>query len=76
MVKVPAAAVVPPIIVLSITPPLTVRLSATRESARVPVQPSVNDVAARRAVEGEPPSVSVTLVSSLFVSAAGVIAAW
>lgn len=70
LVNVPAAAVVPPMIELSMTPPEMVRLSATRLSASVPVQPSVSDVAPRSAVEGEPPRVRVTLVSSVLVKAA------
>src|SRR5581483_7049652 len=38
--------------------------------ANCPVHPSVSDAALTRAVEAEPPSVSVTLVSSALVSAA------
>jgi hypothetical protein len=45
-----------------------------RPTANVPDQPSVSDVAASRAVVGEPPSVNVTLVSSVFVNAAEVTA--
>ena len=41
-------------------------------SANVPVHPNVKLVAANSAVLGLPPSVSVTLVSSVFVNAAGV----
>lgn len=75
LVKVPAAAVVPPITELSIVPPEIVRLSATRLSAKVPVQPKVSETDWRSADAGVPPSVSVTLVSSALVRAAGVIAA-
>ena len=48
---------------------------AIRESANVPVHPNVKDVAANKAVDGEPPNVRVTLVSSVLVNAAGVIVA-
>jgi hypothetical protein len=41
-----------------------------RATESVPDQPKVNDVAASNAVEGAPPSVNVTLVSSALVSAA------
>ena len=41
-------------------------------TARVPVQPKVNDVAASSAVVGAPPNVIVTLVSSVLVSEAEV----
>lgn len=40
-----------------------------RATANVPVQPKVKDAAASSAVLAEPPSVSVTLVSSVLVSA-------
>ena len=43
-------------------------------SANVPVHPRVRLVAANKAVEGDPPNVNVTFVSSTFVRAAGVIA--
>ena len=43
-----------------------------RVASSWPVQPSVNDVACNSAVAGVPPSVSVTLVSSVLVSAAAV----
>ena len=42
LVNTPVLGVLPPIGVLSITPPLIVKLSATRESANVPDQPMVN----------------------------------
>lgn len=42
LVNTPVLGVVAPIGVLSITPPLMVKLSATRESANVPDQPMVN----------------------------------
>lgn len=44
-----------------------------RVRASCPVQPRVSEVAASRAVVGEPPKVNVTLVSSTRVSAADVI---
>ncbi len=44
-----------------------------RDTASVPVQPSVNEVAASNAVVGDPPSVSVTFVSSVLLRAADVI---
>ena len=44
-----------------------------RETASWPDQPAVMDVAARSAVDGLPPSVRVTLVSSALVRAAPVI---
>ena len=47
---------------------------AIRASARVPVHPTVNDTACSNAVNGVPPRVRVTLVSSTLVSAAGVMA--
>lgn len=50
-----------------------VAAEAIRSSAKVPVHPSVNDVACNKAVDGVPHKVNVTLVSSVFVSAAGVI---
>ena len=49
-------------------------LELSRPAASVPVHPSVNEVAARSEVVGEPPSVNVTLVSSVFVNAAEVTA--
>jgi hypothetical protein len=39
----------------------------------VPVQPAVIDVARSSAVDGEPPRVNVTLVSSIFVRVAPVM---
>ena len=41
-------------------------------SARVPVQPNVKEVGCNRAVDGVPPKVKVTFVSSTFVKAEGV----
>src|SRR3990167_6228290 len=44
-----------------------------RATDNSPLQPNVNDAAAISAIDGEPPSVSVTFVSSVFVRAAAVI---
>ena len=44
-------------------------------SANVPVHPNVRLVACNKAVLGDPPSVRVTFVSSVFVKAAGVTTA-
>ena len=44
-----------------------------RVTASCPVQPNVNDAALSSAVDGVPPKVKVTLVSSVFVNAAPVI---
>ena len=59
-------------VVIAFCLPFQVVADAILESANVPVHPSVRLVACNKAVDGEPPNVRVTFVSSVLVRAAGV----